>query len=937
MLWIIAATGIYEFLDQKKTRVAASLFQSILGLIALILAINVNQISGYFYFTPEYRAESHWIGSIALLAVSVILTLIATILAILSPVDSKRIEGPLAVLAPGREASGWLGAEEDPKANEANEKPPFKVVAPRYCGKLGCCAICDLCCGSVLFILWILLIALAIDFTISEPLDSCYAILPASAPASLSTAASLKGLTTGFGIFSFTFDQSGTFLNVTRRDNGANVFSTIRGEAFVRTAFGPFSAPNPAEGGTFLISDVTEALSNSQSISSFSTDQITFISFSGQLGFAGTSATVEYNLTFTQLSATNHLSVDLEVNTTDYNNLPGFDSSTDSIRLYWIHASNANEMFFGFGESYSYWNLKSTCIPIITREQGIGRGMQPFSYFVNKLADQGAGSWQTTYSAIPHYVTNQLHSMYINDSNFLVYDMTRLDRMSIEVVNSKLTAGFLSETTFLDTIEQYTLFSGRMRSLPDWVGEGAVIGLQGGTSVVMKQVQELLANGVPLTGVWIQDWTGKRVTSLGSRLLWNWIVDLEFYPGWWEMINELRAMNISMLTYINPYLNDYAPNAEGVRVIQPMFQQAESLNCLVRDKNNDTRIQFSGTRDFTYAMVDLTNPFCVDWYGGVIRENMMNISNAKNGVPYGAVGWMADFAEAVPFDGIYFDGNGSEVHNKYPQLWAETCRKAINVTSGGVNFSQEVTFFSRSSFLQSPQFATLMWLGDQMQAFNDFDGLQTVLPATASFGLSGFSLVHSDIGGYLGFYELGGAVSVVRTRELLYRWMEMSCFMDSMFRSHQGNLPANSFQVTSDNSSMAQFARFATIFRALNPYRKTLLNETQTKGYPIARHPLLHYQNDRNLDLMQTQIMLGSEIMFCPVMKTGEATVNCYLPKNSGIWTEFFDNTVTHDAGVNGLNFICSAPIGRPCVLVAPGAVQVPLARQQLANEGFQF
>jgi hypothetical protein len=38
--------------------------------------------------------------------------------------------------------------------------------------------------------------------------------------------------------------------------------------------------------------------------------------------------------------------------------------------------------------------------------------------------------------------------------------------------------------TTLDCIEQYTLYSGRPKPLPDWIGNGAVVGLQVAMRVV---------------------------------------------------------------------------------------------------------------------------------------------------------------------------------------------------------------------------------------------------------------------------------------------------------------------------------------------------------------------------------------------------------------------------------------------------------------------
>lgn len=47
---------------------------------------------------------------------------------------------------------------------------------------------------------------------------------------------------------------------------------------------------------------------------------------------------------------------------------------------------------------------------------------------------------------------------------------------------------------------------------------------------VLSRLASLDAVGVPLAGLWLQDWCGKRMDSFGSRVLWNWILDPQRYP-----------------------------------------------------------------------------------------------------------------------------------------------------------------------------------------------------------------------------------------------------------------------------------------------------------------------------------------------------------------------------------------------------------------------
>ena len=50
-----------------------------------------------------------------------------------------------------------------------------------------------------------------------------------------------------------------------------------------------------------------------------------------------------------------------------------------------------------------------------------------------------------------------------------------------------------------------------------------------------------------------------------------------------------------------------------------------------------------------------------------------------------------------------------------------------------------------------------------------------------SSGVSGHSLVHSDVGGYT-VLKVSILLNYVRSKELLLRWIELSTFSDSLIR-----------------------------------------------------------------------------------------------------------------------------------------------------------
>jgi sulfoquinovosidase len=177
---------------------------------------------------------------------------------------------------------------------------------------------------------------------------------------------------------------------------------------------------------------------------------------------------------------------------------------------------------------------------------------------------------------------------------------------------------------------------------------------------------------------------------------------------------------------------------------------------------------------------------------------------------------MSDFGEYLPFDAILKSGvSAAAMHNEFPGLWARTCREAqqeagrdgdVVFWSRSASVSRRVTCPWRPSelasasatrlvYARSPAWSTAFWAGDQTTTWDSYDGLASALRGMLSGGLSGLAISHTDLGGYT-MLVVPNETMVVRSRELLQRWMEMSVFSDSIFRSHVGNLPELSAQVS---------------------------------------------------------------------------------------------------------------------------------------------
>jgi alpha-glucosidase len=549
-------------------------------------------------------------------------------------------------------------------------------------------------------------------------------------------------------------------------------------------------------------------------------------------------------------------------------------------------ASEPDEAVHGFG-AQTRWNLKGHMVPVLTREQGVGRGDPLITQAQNALTPPQGGDEASTYAVVPQYLTSRNRGLFLTDSEYSAFDLRPGKAIRAQLWSRTLHAQILRGDSPSALIRAYTQYAGRMRPLPAWVDRGAIVGIQGGTDVVRQRVAALRAAGIPLAGVWLQDWVGQRVTSFGSRLLWNWTLNTARYPGWDQMASDFRKQGIRVMTYINPMLADAAGIAGPQR---NLYAEALAGGYVIHTLAGQPYIVDQG--GFTAALIDLTSPAARSWTRGVLRDMA---------VKFGASGWMADFAEQTPFQGRFANGaSGADEHNRFPDRWSEIQASALKALP-------DVVDFHRAAFSTSPRSARLFWMGDQTVNWSERDGMRSALTGMLSAGMSGFALNHSDTGGYTTLID----PPVQRSAELLERWSEMNAFGGAMFRTHEGNRPQLNVQPYSSPEIAHDFARWARVFRALAPYRQRLEREALRDGTPIVR-PL--WMTDASLGDVTHAFTLGPDVLVAPAFAPGAARTTLPLP--AGRWTHVWSSRHYH----GGRTVTVESPLGKPAVFVRAGS-----------------
>ncbi len=431
--------------------------------------------------------------------------------------------------------------------------------------------------------------------------------------------------------------------------------------------------------------------------------------------------------------------------------------------------------------------------------------------------------------------------------------------------------------SYISLLEKLTALLGRQPELPDWVYDGVILGIQGGTEVCQQKLDVMREHGVKVSGIWAQDWEGRRITSFGKRLMWNWRWDSELYPELDKRIPQWKKEGVHFLGYINPY----------VAIEKELYAEAAEKGYLTKDYDGkDYQVEFG---EFYAGVVDLTKPEAYDWYKNVIKKNL---------IEFGLDGWMADFGEYLPTDTVLHNGIDAEImHNAWPALWAKCNYDALE-ECGKLG---EILFFMRAGYTGSQKYSVMMWAGDQNVDWSLDDGLASVIPAALSLAMTGHGLHHSDIGGYTTLFEMK------RSKELLMRWCEF-CAFTPMMRTHEGNRPDDNWQFDHDVETIRQFARMSQVFTSLKPYIKQAVALNAQSGLPVMRPLFLHYEDDAHTYSLKYQYLFGRDLLVAPVHEEGRTDWTLYLPQDSWI------NLWTGERHSGGAEVTIAAPMGQPPV-----------------------
>ena len=548
-------------------------------------------------------------------------------------------------------------------------------------------------------------------------------------------------------------------------------------------------------------------------------------------------------------------------------------------QLSWGFACDADDHFSGFGAQQMDVDHLGFTVPTWVEEHGIGKEMDDtFSPQWPLL-----GTRHASLAPIPQYLSRRgyiltaesdLRSLFA-----LCSESPTAARVQIEMPSS---VHLFDGPTPADALQRAADTFGRPRMPPKMAFAPWLDAILGDANV-RDVAKKLRAASIPTSVIWTEDWRGGGFSGDNYTLAEEWEVDTTLYPDMKGMSDELHGEGFDFFVYFNPF----------VYMTSKAWPETAPNGFLVQHTDGSP-YTFTGAKFTDCGLIDLDNPDARAWA----------VQKMQNAIALGADGWMNDFGEWLPTDGMTAAGPSLGRHNLYPVLWEQTAREAID----GVEDGQQRLFFGRSAWLGSAPLVDVLWAGDQLTDFDPDDGLPSILPMAIGLGIGGISTYGHDIAGYQ------SATVPDSTKELFFRWTELGAWSPVM-RTHHGTQPLLEWNWQSDADTTAHFARYARQHMALVPYLQGLALYASQTGLPMWRGLMLAFPADVAAWGVKDEVLLGDGLLLAPVMTQGLTARPVYLP--AGRWYPWAGGAaVAGPATVNA-----PAPLTEIPIFAASGAL----------------
>ncbi len=448
--------------------------------------------------------------------------------------------------------------------------------------------------------------------------------------------------------------------------------------------------------------------------------------------------------------------------------------------------------------------------------------------------DGGTGTEQA-YKNVPFYLSNNNYGLFVDEPGKVEFEVgsEKVSRVQFSVPGEQMTYSVIGGADMKQILANYTALTGRAPLVPDWS-----YGLWLSTSfttdydekTVLDFVDGMAERDIPLS-----------VFHFDCR----WMKELEWCNFEWDetkfpdpegLLSKLHDRGLKVCVWINSYIGQKSP----------LFEEGAKRGYFI--KNTDGSVWQWDKWQAGMAIVDFTNPDATAWYEGYLKKL----------VAMGVDCFKTDFGERIPTEGVrYFDGSDPQMmHNYYTLLYNKAVYDVLAETKG----EDEAILFARSATVGG-QCYPVHWGGD---CSSNYPSMAESLRAGLSFGMSGFGYWSHDIAGF----------EDQATPDLYKRWTQFG-----LLSSHSRYHGSTAYKVPwlYGDEAVDVCREFVDLKLRLVPYLKRMAVQTHETGVPMMRAMVLEFQDDPTCEDIDTQYMLGSDVLVAPIFND-EGLARFYVP-----------------------------------------------------------
>ena len=373
-------------------------------------------------------------------------------------------------------------------------------------------------------------------------------------------------------------------------------------------------------------------------------------------------------------------------------------------------------------------------------------------------------------------------------------------------------------------------------------------------------------------------------------------VNRERFPTFEQMIKDLKAQGFNVIAITDLHIAKYPgykPYEEGMK--GDYFV-----------KNPDGSVYVGKVWPGDSVFPDFTRDAVRKWWGTLYADFVrMGIRGFWNDMNEPSIFERPD--KTMPLDTVHsVEGRKTDHREIHNVLGMQNARATYE---GLLRLEPDVRPFvlTRAAYAGTQRYAAT-WTGDNSSTWNH---MRISIPQLLNLGLSGYSLVGDDIGGFAGS----------PTPELLTRWMELGVF-NPIYRNHATKGSRNREPWVDGPQHEDIWRQYIELRYRLLPYIYTGIEESSRTGIPLMRPMFLQYPAEDGLQSVENEFMFGGDLLVAPKIDEKVGPYEVKLPQ--GVWYDFWTGKT-----VSGATQQMDPPLNAVPVFVRAGAIipQAPVVQ----------